>query len=661
MMSPQQRRTAWAWLALCVAILVLAGPASARAAGRLSIRQVNLQPDGTASVVVSVPDATTQYGPADFTVTESGASVEGLKATPLSQSTDQKVSVALLFDTSGSKATTGTVSQPAAPGATTLASRKKAAADLFVSLLPSQVEVELIAFASSATVTKSFTTDHVALSAAIDSLRAGGDKSLYDAVVLGSRELNKQRGTQHMLVIVSDGGDTASKATLAAASAAVRDAKAFVTAVGVNSPAFDGSALRDLADAGGGDVVAVTQGALSTTLRQIATDIASQYVLTYHATKIGPKELELSVTLGSGAAAVSDHAVILNPRVKIAPNNPDELSLPGNTPLVRAFASGAGRWIGIGSAFVAIAILFGMLLVGAKSREVGRLLRGLQGKRKRAADPDDEMRTGIAAALGVAADVLDLVPKAKDRQVQLRMLLERSAWPLRASEFRVLQAVGAVAGGLVGGIMLPMWWLGLPCAAVGSVIPMMILKRRCTKRTTLFVSQLPETLELLAGSLQAGYGFMQALDTLVAEASAPTSEEFGRVLAEARLGMPLDEALQDMGQRIDSEDFGWVVLAINIQRQVGGNLAILLKTVANTLRERENVRRQIKVLSAEGRLSAGILTGLPFGLAGYIALVNPSYIGKLFTESFGRIMVGGALVMMGIGIAWMRKLIKIEV
>ncbi|MFA5890208.1 MAG: type II secretion system F family protein, partial [Actinomycetota bacterium] len=189
----------------------------------------------------------------------------------------------------------------------------------------------------------------------------------------------------------------------------------------------------------------------------------------------------------------------------------------------------------------------------------------------------------------------------------------------------------------------------------------MVLARKIERRRSLFLAQLPDTLQLLAGSLQAGYGFMQGLDTLVQESSPPTSSEFGRVLTETRLGSPVDEALKAMADRLDSDDFRWVVLAINIQRQVGGNLAVLLQTVAGTLREREQVRRQIKVLSAEGRLSASILTVLPFLLAGYISLVNPGYITALVIEPIGRVMIAGALVMMGVGIAWMRKIVNIDV
>ena len=126
-------------------------------------------------------------------------------------------------------------------------------------------------------------------------------------------------------------------------------------------------------------------------------------------------------------------------------------------------------------------------------------------------------------------------------------------------------------------------------------------------------------------------------------------------------GLSVFAHLEDMADRVGGEDFRWVVMAINIQRQVGGNLAQLLNTVAETLRERERVRRQIKVLSAEGKLSAYILVALPFGLFGYLMLVNPEYIGELTGSTFGRVLIVGALVLMGVGSVWMRKIIKIDV
>jgi tight adherence protein B len=179
------------------------------------------------------------------------------------------------------------------------------------------------------------------------------------------------------------------------------------------------------------------------------------------------------------------------------------------------------------------------------------------------------------------------------------------------------------------------------------------MRIRIDRRKRAFMEQLPGTLQLLAGSLRAGYGLMQAIDTVVKEADDPTATEFARVLTEARLGMPVEEALEGMAQRLESDDFHWVVMAIGIQREVGGNLAELLTTVAATMRGRATLRRQIRVLSAEGRISAWV--------AFVLQLMNPGYLAELFQRTVGLIMVAVGIALLLAGAMWLRKIVDIEV
>jgi tight adherence protein B len=153
---------------------------------------------------------------------------------------------------------------------------------------------------------------------------------------------------------------------------------------------------------------------------------------------------------------------------------------------------------------------------------------------------------------------------------------------------------------------------------------------------------------------------MQAADTVAREAEAPTSDEFRRLVLEARLGRPVEEALSAMHERVGSLDFGWVVQAIEINLESGGNLAEVLETVAGTIRERSQLRRQVKSLSAEGRMSGWVLLALPFGLAGFMAFSNPAYLSELYLTTPGRIMLGVAAVLMTVGTIWMRKTVKIK-
>ncbi len=175
------------------------------------------------------------------------------------------------------------------------------------------------------------------------------------------------------------------------------------------------------------------------------------------------------------------------------------------------------------------------------------------------------------------------------------------------------------------------------------------------------MAALPDTLQLLAGSLAAGYSMPQAVDTVVREANPPISTEFNRAMVETRLGVDLEDALQGIADRMGSVDFAWVVMAIRIQREVGGNLAEVLTTVAATLRERERLRRQVQVLSAEGRLSAWILGGLPIVFALYLLLARPDYLLPMVQNVLGWIMLGMGLILLIVGALWLRKVVKVEV
>jgi tight adherence protein B len=195
----------------------------------------------------------------------------------------------------------------------------------------------------------------------------------------------------------------------------------------------------------------------------------------------------------------------------------------------------------------------------------------------------------------------------------------------------------------------------------GLVLPWAYLMAKESRRTSAFLSQLPDTLQLVSGSLSAGYSIPQAMDTVVREGQQPITGEFNRALVEARLGVPIEDAMDGIAERMQSKDFGWVVMAIRIQHEVGGNLAELLTTVSATLRERERLRRQVSALSAEGRLSAWILGLLPIMFAVYLALVRPEYLKPLFTDPIGGLLLGLGGVLLIVGVLWLRKAIQVEV
>ena len=166
---------------------------------------------------------------------------------------------------------------------------------------------------------------------------------------------------------------------------------------------------------------------------------------------------------------------------------------------------------------------------------------------------------------------------------------------------------------------------------------------------------------ILATSLRSGHSFLQALDTAAKDLGEPSGSEFSRVVTEIRLGRPPHEALSALAERVGTEEFKWAVLGINVQREVGGNLAEILDTLAGTVRERDGIRRQVKVLSAEARLSMKIMVALPPLLVLYMVAVNPDYMKLLWTTRAGWLMIAAGGVLMTIGVFLMRKLVKIRV
>ncbi len=241
------------------------------------------------------------------------------------------------------------------------------------------------------------------------------------------------------------------------------------------------------------------------------------------------------------------------------------------------------------------------------------------------------------------------------------MKLERSGSALRPADFTMGVLAAGLAGCVAGMLVLSNLLGALLVCSVAAAVPHVLLNRRIRRRAQQLQAQLPDILSVLASSLRAGHSFLQSLDMAARETQEPAASEFGRVIAEIRLGRGTGEALSAMAERVDNDDFRWAMLAVNVQAETGGNLAEVLDTVAETVRERQVVRGQVKALSAEGRLSIYILAGLPLVLALYMVLVNPDYIGLLFTTSLGILMLVTGCSLLAVGFTWMRKLVNIDV
>jgi tight adherence protein B len=232
---------------------------------------------------------------------------------------------------------------------------------------------------------------------------------------------------------------------------------------------------------------------------------------------------------------------------------------------------------------------------------------------------------------------------------------------LKAEEFITINIIVGILGLIIGLIIFPIKIGGVIHGLVSLTYPLLYLNSRKKKILKKIDQQLPDTIMLLSNSLKAGYSFLQAVDAASKELPAPISLEFKQILREVNLGVSTEEALESLSKRVQSEDMQLVILAVLIQRQIGGNLSEILDNISDTIRERIKVKGEISILTAQGRISGWIISLMPFGLAAAIFAINPTYIVMLFTEPVGWAMLAASVILQIIGIFFIRKIIQIEV
>jgi tight adherence protein B len=262
----------------------------------------------------------------------------------------------------------------------------------------------------------------------------------------------------------------------------------------------------------------------------------------------------------------------------------------------------------------------------------------------------------VENTIGAAGKLLDQV----DAKGSLLTLLEQARLPIRPGEFVLF----VISGGVVAGAFIMAVTTSLLFGGVALVVSpfagVAYLKRRIARRKRKFEEQFPDALTLIGSSLSAGHTFLRAIQMMCEEAEAPLSEEFARVVSETQLGDPLVDALDRMAQRLDVRDVDWVVQAIRIQQTVGGKLADLLHTLADFIRAREEIRREIDVLTAEGKISAYVLGALPVFLGLFMQVSNPDYLKPMF-QGWGWIWMGGSAVSIVLGMLVILRMVKVEV
>jgi tight adherence protein B len=662
------RRTARTGILLLAGLLLalLALPGIATAQGQEEPLQVEFRQttpgEGKIGITVGMSgsawDPSLRLGQDAFSATINGDPIRITGASPLGAQPGRQgqLAVILTVDTSGSMRTNDNIA------------KARSAAARFAAGMPPGTRLGVLSFGTETKLEQGLTTDRARVQAVIQDLDAevDGGTALYDAVVEGSRLLAGEGG-QTNLVVLSDGKHEGTGTTLQQATRAAKG-KARIIAVALEAGfPQDRAALQDLAAATGGRTQSASAESLELVFQGVADELASQY------------EVELALPPGLGKRVDLRLEVEANNEVGVYQN--DRFVLPGgaspttipaipgelpSAPGLSRLESPEGRYVialtGFATVLIACLLLFGS---GSRGPKPYRALRQrLSPYSLTPAISDDQPRLtafGSSEWAGRATAMAETLVRRGNLEETFLDRLEAAGLNMRVAEFVLISLGSAFIPPLLVLAATRNLLLTVVVVLLGVVGPFLYLSVRASRRQAKFEEQLPSTLQLIAGALQAGHSLQQAVDTVVHEAGDPIASEFQRVLTEARLGRPLEEAFEAMARRTRSVDFEWTVMAIRLQRQVGGNLAEVLTTVSQTIRDRYSLKRQIRALSAEGRLSSIILSVLPVLLFMALMIFNPLFLKPLYTTTLGLMMLAGSAVLMIFGVFWLKKITEIKV
>ena len=523
--------------------------------------------------------------------------------------------------------------------------------------LPAGARASVVMAGSVPQSLQGLTTDKAALLGAVDELTPDGGGGVYAGVSQAAGRLGGD-STIGTIVLITDG--TPEETTSAAeARSAVREFGAMLNIIGLRDEGFNEDELRVLAESSGGFFQATDDPEQIPELGAPLTTEIQQIVSATFASEESEGVQDIAVVVGDTdavgsyiAGGVQTGPESLVPLSSVEPSGPSFLR------------TGLGKTLGLLGLFAA-AVLFVFGLVSAFVKEdtgLSRVLRPYSdGVVPETVDEDQNTALAQTAFLKRAVAATESFAEKRGLLDRVERSLERADLPLRAGEALFFYAAGVLVFLLLAFALTsnPLGALVLGMLAI--LVPPSVINFLASRKKRQFEGLLPDTLQLLSSTLRAGYSMMQGVEAVSQEAAEPMGKELRRVVTEARLGRPLEEALDGIADRMESADFGWAVMAIRIQREVGGNLAELLMTVAETMTQRERLRRDVNSLTAEGKMSAYVLGGLPIGLGFALWTINPDYIGRLFEHTLGQIMLGASLVSMAVGFAWMFKIIKIEI
>ena len=535
------------------------------------------------------------------------------------------------------------------------------AATSFVEALPEGVSVGLVTFSDAARVVVAPTEDRAAVISAIDSVAPDGSTALFDSIPAALSSLPPS--AQARLVLLSDGEDTASSSALASVSREAKRAGVPIDVVALAPTPDQLAALTSLADVTGGTLRTATEsGALLGAFLEASRTFGAKAFLTAtlpddvdgRAQPVTAMVIVGSLEFAGGTTLPASES--------LAPRRPVDIVTPAIGIDVVEAAGGPSRTpILLALLASACVLAFGWVVLRSRrtvaaDRRLDQILNYRAGPRA-SADPNP----GEPGHRSRVQSIDDFLARSKGYRGN-EELLATAAVDLTPGGWLVIRiavsgALMIVMGLLTGSFILSVIVGGL----VGWLATLAWINSRRTARRRMFSDDLPDFLMLLASGLRAGLSFNNALESAASDGKGEVGRQMRRALRAVQVGVPLDTALMDCAERMDSEDLRWTVTALSIQQQVGGNLSTILDAAARTIRARHELRREVRTLSAEGRLSAYILVALPVLVFCFLAVFRPDYISKLWLDPLGLVMLVGLSLSMLAGWLWMRVVVRIEV
>jgi tight adherence protein B len=523
-----------------------------------------------------------------------------------------------------------------------------AAARAFLAERRQQLPVAVIAYNPEVSVLSEFTTDGAVLSRAVARTPDTAEGThIYDALIEAA-EMAKAKGyARTTAVLLSDGHRRGVQATRAQALAALEDANVRVISVGLRSPQYDAETLRAMSGQTGGTYVeSATPAALAPIFTGIGQQLSNEYVVTYRS--LMPARTATTVVARGGSlppatASYTTPAIDLTERGSFDQNKLDQAI---TSPYLMVFVI---------VSVLALLVFAVFTAVDFRSRSV----------RKRMAQyvnvpTEDESKARRAEVAQMLADRAQKKVEGHRWWQSFERDVELAGFKASAVTIAGWTMIAAILMSLVVAIAFQSL-LGLFAGLVIPLITRAVIKKRISRKRGAFAEELPDNLEVLAGALRAGHSLIGAMGVMVDGATEPSKTEFRRVLQDEQLGVPLDDALMVMARRMDNIDVEQVAIVTRLNREAGGNTAEVLDRVVENIRGRMELKRLVRVLTAQGRIARYILTAIPVCLLLFFFWVNPEWLSPLWDTNPGRLALGAWVIMLIAGWFAIKKIVEIEV